>query len=64
VLYTDGLVEERTRPIDEGLNRLQSVVHSLTGLPVEDTCEAISLAMFANRMRTDDVCLLVARPQP
>jgi PAS domain S-box-containing protein len=62
VLYTDGLVEERGRSIDEGLDRLIAVVGSLGDRPVIDVCEGVTMALFADRERRDDVCLLIARP--
>jgi PAS domain S-box-containing protein len=64
VLYTDGLVEERGRPIDVGLEQLRDVVDALGDRPVEEVCESVAEAMFIGRERTDDVCLVVARPLP
>ncbi|MEU6253574.1 SpoIIE family protein phosphatase [Streptomyces sp. NPDC047043] len=59
VLYTDGLVEDRLRDIDSGLDRLRTVL-AVPGRPPEDTCEAVLDALLPSRPG-DDVALLVAR---
>ncbi|MFF4252588.1 SpoIIE family protein phosphatase [Streptomyces sp. NPDC001663] len=59
VLYTDGLVEDRLRDIDSGLDRLRTVL-AVPGRPPEDTCEAVLDALLPSRP-SDDVALLVAR---
>ncbi|MER6735100.1 SpoIIE family protein phosphatase [Streptomyces puniciscabiei] len=59
VLFTDGLIEDRTRDLDAGLEALR---HALSG-PVrtpEATCTAVMQAMLSDRPR-DDIALLVAR---
>ncbi|MFE7169090.1 SpoIIE family protein phosphatase [Streptomyces sp. NPDC057616] len=59
VLYTDGLVEDRHRDIDSGLDRLRTVL-AAAGRAPEDTCEAVLDALLPVRPG-DDVALLVAR---
>ncbi|MFG2786495.1 SpoIIE family protein phosphatase [Streptomyces sp. NPDC048419] len=59
VLYTDGLVEDRHRDIDSGLDRLRTVL-ATAGRAPEDTCEAVLDALLPVRPG-DDVALLVAR---
>ncbi|MCX5292278.1 MULTISPECIES: SpoIIE family protein phosphatase [unclassified Streptomyces] len=59
VLYTDGLVEDRLRDIDSGLDRLRAVL-GVAGRAPEDTCEAVLDALLPSRP-SDDVALLVAR---
>ncbi|MEV4331658.1 SpoIIE family protein phosphatase [Streptomyces sp. NPDC049597] len=59
VLYTDGLIEDRHRDIDSGLNRLRTVL-TRADRPPEDTCEAVLDALLPSRP-SDDVALLVAR---
>jgi serine phosphatase RsbU (regulator of sigma subunit)/PAS domain-containing protein/anti-sigma regulatory factor (Ser/Thr protein kinase) len=59
VLYTDGLVEERSRDIDVGLDRLRSVLSGHDRTP-EETCRAVLDAMLPAD-QTDDIALLVAR---
>ncbi|MGY6026110.1 SpoIIE family protein phosphatase [Streptomyces spinosirectus] len=59
VLYTDGLVEDRHRDIDSGLDGLRTVL-AAAGRAPEDTCEAVLDALLPVRPG-DDVALLVAR---
>ncbi|MFE0675412.1 SpoIIE family protein phosphatase [Streptomyces sp. NPDC058867] len=59
VLYTDGLVEDRHRDIDTGLDRLRTALGHAGSAP-DDTCEAVLDALLPVRP-TDDVALLVAR---
>ncbi|WP_329333476.1 SpoIIE family protein phosphatase [Streptomyces sp. NBC_00663] len=59
VLYTDGLVEDRHRDIDTGLEQLRTVL-GRAGRPPEETCEAVLDALLPARP-SDDVALLVAR---
>jgi serine phosphatase RsbU (regulator of sigma subunit) len=63
VLYTDGLIEDRTRSIDVGLAQLRDVVGTLHGHPAARVRDAVTEAMFEHRARADDVCLLVAQPK-
>ncbi|HEY2076482.1 MAG TPA: ATP-binding SpoIIE family protein phosphatase [Streptosporangiaceae bacterium] len=61
VLYTDGLVEKRTRDIDEGLRRLQDIFGpGSPEQPLEDLCKATLAGVYADEHR-DDIALLVAR---
>ncbi|WP_405591097.1 SpoIIE family protein phosphatase [Streptomyces sp. NBC_01092] len=63
VLYTDGLVEDAGRDIDEGLERLRGALaatpptHDRTP---EQTCKAVLETLLPERPR-DDVALVVAR---
>ncbi|WP_349372254.1 SpoIIE family protein phosphatase [Streptomyces sp. G-G2] len=59
VLYTDGLVEDRTRDIDEGLDLLRSALAGAGPRP-QETCRAILDVLLPERPR-DDVALLVVR---
>ncbi|MFJ3668907.1 SpoIIE family protein phosphatase [Streptomyces sp. NPDC090106] len=59
VLYTDGLIEDRHRDIDTGLDRLRTVLGQARR-PPEETCEAVLDALLPARPQ-DDVALLVAR---
>ncbi|MFD3500351.1 SpoIIE family protein phosphatase [Streptomyces sp. NPDC058678] len=59
VLYTDGLIEDRHRDIDSGLDLLRTVLAHADRAP-EDTCEAVLDALLPERP-SDDVALLVAR---
>ncbi len=59
VLYTDGLVESRTRDIDVGLGRLCAAL-ARPGLSPEQTCRTVLDAMLPADS-ADDIALLVAR---
>lgn len=59
VLYTDGLIEDRARDIDEGLDLLRAALAHADRKP-EDTCRAVLAQLLPVRSR-DDVALLVAR---
>ncbi|MEW1908291.1 SpoIIE family protein phosphatase [Kitasatospora sp. NPDC085895] len=60
VLYTDGLVEDRHRDIDEGLELLRASLAARPGLTPEKTCDSVLEAMLP-ASPTDDIALLVAR---
>lgn len=57
-LFTDGLVESHTEPIDTGLNALLRLLDA-TRLPLEETCDLVLDTL--NRQPDDDVALLLAR---
>ncbi|MFF7451917.1 MULTISPECIES: SpoIIE family protein phosphatase [unclassified Streptomyces] len=60
-LYTDGLVESRDHPLDEGL---QAFVGALTdpSAPLEDVCDHV-LNTLDSHHGEDDIALLMARVQ-
>ncbi|OEJ63474.1 histidine kinase [Streptomyces agglomeratus] len=60
VLYTDGLVEDRDRDIDERLALLRRTLDDHAGRTPEETCEEVLAAMLPERQR-DDIALLVSR---
>ncbi|MER5767189.1 SpoIIE family protein phosphatase [Streptomyces sp. NPDC001985] len=60
VLYTDGLVEDRERDIDEGLALLRETVAGHPERTPDETCEAVLAALLPERPR-DDIALLVGR---
>jgi sigma-B regulation protein RsbU (phosphoserine phosphatase) len=57
-LFTDGLVERRDEPIDEGITRL---CRAVTPGPPEDVCVSIMRALVGSQYPGDDVALLVLR---
>ncbi|WP_078871745.1 SpoIIE family protein phosphatase/ATP-binding protein [Streptomyces sp. NRRL S-337] len=59
VLYTDGLVEDRSRDLDEGLEGLRAALAGPDRTPGE-TCATVMQALLPTRS-ADDVALLVAR---
>ncbi|MEU0332007.1 SpoIIE family protein phosphatase [Streptomyces sp. NPDC006193] len=60
VLYTDGLVEDRTRDLDEGMEMLRRALADHPGRPPEESCRAVLERLLPERPG-DDVALLVAR---
>ncbi len=61
VLYTDGLVENRTRDIDDGLARLRKIFDADSlARPLEDLCKATLEGVYADEQR-DDIAVLIAR---
>ncbi len=59
VLFTDGLIEDRQRDIDVGLQILRDTL-SQAGRSPHETCEAVLQALLPAR-QSDDIALLVAR---
>jgi sigma-B regulation protein RsbU (phosphoserine phosphatase) len=59
--YTDGLVERRELPLDEGLARLCQVV---TAEPPEAACASVMAAMVGSEPARDDIALVVLRRDP
>ncbi|MDF3293245.1 SpoIIE family protein phosphatase [Streptomyces silvisoli] len=60
VLYTDGLIEDRTRDIDVGLAGLRRALQQAAGRAPDETCQAVIGALVPAHP-TDDTALLVAR---
>jgi serine phosphatase RsbU (regulator of sigma subunit) len=60
-LFTDGLVERRNEPIDQGINRLCQAVSA--GSP-EDIGVSVMQALVGRERLGDDIALLVLRWQP
>ncbi|MFF9057888.1 SpoIIE family protein phosphatase [Streptomyces sp. NPDC014882] len=60
VLYTDGLIEDRTRDLDEGMELLRKALADRPERTPEESCRAVLESLLPERP-TDDVALLVAR---
>ncbi|MFE9259000.1 SpoIIE family protein phosphatase [Streptomyces sp. NPDC006879] len=60
-LYTDGLVESRDHPLEEGLMSLRAALTD-PGRPLEDVCDHV-LNTLDTRHGEDDIALLMARIQ-
>ncbi|MFD5161917.1 SpoIIE family protein phosphatase [Streptomyces hawaiiensis] len=60
-LYTDGLVESRDHPLDEGLQAFVSALSDPTQ-PLEDVCDHV-LHTLDTHHGEDDIALLMARVQ-
>ena len=57
VLYTDGLIEDRTRPIDDGLELLRSALIGVRLAP-EAVCDHVLRALGREAGGEDDIALL------
>ena len=60
VLYTDGLIEDRTRPIDEGFELLLRALSDVR-LPPEAVCDHVLRELGREAGGEDDIALLVMR---
>ncbi|MFF3455248.1 SpoIIE family protein phosphatase [Streptomyces sp. NPDC002730] len=60
VLYTDGLIEDRTRDIDVGIELLRQALASHPDRSPEESCQAVLDELLPGRPK-DDVALLIAR---
>ncbi|MFE9172219.1 SpoIIE family protein phosphatase [Streptomyces kebangsaanensis] len=60
VLYTDGLVEDRRRDLDVGMELLRQALAGHPDRPPEQSCRAVLDALLPSRPK-DDVALLIAR---
>ena len=60
VLYTDGLVEDRRRNLDEGLGELaEALAAPVAG--AQELCDRLVIALLADRLQEDDVAILTLR---
>ncbi len=57
VLYTDGLVERRTEPIDDSLARLQAAADGFSGTLAE-LCDHLMVAMPVGDGPRDDTAII------
>ncbi|MFE2755333.1 SpoIIE family protein phosphatase [Actinosynnema sp. NPDC059335] len=65
LLYTDGLVERRRRPLDEGIAAVSVAVRAAPDVPVDDLATRIMTDLAPESGYDDDVALLVYRhPAP
>jgi serine/threonine-protein kinase RsbW len=58
VLYTDGLVERRARPLDEGFAELLGHAARLRQAPLAELVHAVVSQMLVDQESPDDVCVL------
>ena len=61
VLYTDGLIEDRERTIDDGLELLRDVAASASDVAPEALCDHVLRALGREAGGEDDIALLVMR---
>ncbi|HET9249985.1 MAG TPA: SpoIIE family protein phosphatase [Actinomycetota bacterium] len=57
VLYTDGLIDRRDIPLDEGLDRLLAAAGTDLGRPAEALCRALITALVPHEA-SDDIAVL------
>ncbi|MFJ9815501.1 SpoIIE family protein phosphatase [Streptomyces sp. NPDC101151] len=60
VLYTDGLIEDRTRDLDVGMELLRQALAGHPDRAPEESCQAVLDELLPERAK-DDVALLIAR---
>jgi PAS domain S-box-containing protein len=58
LLYTDGLVEGRTQPVEDGMLALRNAVASVAADDVDQLCDALLRAMGRDGRPDDDSALL------
>jgi sigma-B regulation protein RsbU (phosphoserine phosphatase) len=58
VLYSDGLVERRARPLRTGLDALVAALERATAQPGRGLAPAVADELLAGEGRDDDVCVL------
>jgi PAS domain S-box-containing protein len=63
LLYTDGLVEDALRSLDDGLDQLVTVLADLAGASLNSLCDEVLRRMSAAH-RSDDIALLAIRSSP
>jgi serine phosphatase RsbU (regulator of sigma subunit) len=61
LLYTDGLIEDRRRDIDEGLGAIAAAVRRSGARTADQIRAAAESVLPGEPARADDVCLLAAR---
>jgi hypothetical protein len=60
ILFTDGLVEDRHRSLDDGLTRLAATLAGDVAT-ADDLCDRLPHDMLGNRPQEDDIAILVLR---
>ncbi|MGW1798220.1 SpoIIE family protein phosphatase [Streptomyces sp. NPDC001984] len=63
VLYTDGLIEDRRRDLDVGMDLLAAALAGHPDRSPEESCQAVLDELLPERPK-DDVALLIARTRP
>jgi serine phosphatase RsbU (regulator of sigma subunit) len=60
LLYTDGLVEGRHRPVSQGLERLVATAEKLRAVPLDQFCDSV-IAGMSDAQTSDDIALIALR---
>jgi PAS domain S-box-containing protein len=63
LLYTDGLVERRGQDLEDGISLLRTTLAGLTGLTLDELCNALLSRLLPDEAE-DDVALLAVRLHP
>lgn len=63
LLYTDGLVESRTAPVEEGIDRLVAALAAPVG-SAEQACDRVLEALGRQGDQDDDTAVLALRVDP
>jgi signal transduction histidine kinase/DNA-binding response OmpR family regulator/anti-sigma regulatory factor (Ser/Thr protein kinase) len=62
VLYTDGLIERRSEPLDDGFARLTAAAAGCARLPAGQACRNLVSQMTSGQGYADDVAIIAVRP--
>ena len=62
LLYTDGLIERRTEPLDRGMTRLRQQIITLADLDLETFCDKLLAMTPADH--EDDIAMIALRTPP
>jgi signal transduction histidine kinase/DNA-binding response OmpR family regulator len=62
LLYTDGLIERRSEPLDDGFARLTAAAAGCAKLPAGQVCTALISQMTPREGYADDVAIIAVRP--
>ncbi|WP_448613721.1 SpoIIE family protein phosphatase [Modestobacter sp. URMC 112] len=63
LLYTDGLVERRDQPFDDGIENLRTELSALRDVPVAELADRLLARVLPDRAQ-DDVALITVRLHP
>ncbi len=61
LMFTDGLIERRCEPIDDGLHRLVTAVANTRHLDPQAMCDTLVAALTQHQDPADDIALLLLR---
>jgi signal transduction histidine kinase/DNA-binding response OmpR family regulator/anti-sigma regulatory factor (Ser/Thr protein kinase) len=62
LLYTDGLIERRSEPLNDGFARLRDAAARCARLPVGQACRDLISQMTPDQGYADDVAIIAVRP--
>ncbi|MGB6456147.1 MAG: SpoIIE family protein phosphatase [Streptosporangiaceae bacterium] len=62
LLYTDGLIERRSEPLDDGFARLAAAAAGCAKLATGQACRALISQMTPGQGYADDVAIIAVRP--